>query len=97
MVKRIVWVFVIAGALAFALQGGEYSTADLCRQYNHKRALRRNVDSLEKLVDSLGRFSKLVQTDSATQERIAREEFGMVRGDKEILYRFGDPDTAKSR
>ena len=97
MVKRIVWVLVIAGALAFALQGGEYSTADLWRQYNHKRALKRNVDSLEKLVDSLGRFSRLVQTDSATQERIAREEFGMVRGDKEILYRFGDPDSAKSR
>jgi len=28
-------------------------------------------------------------------ERIAREEFGMVRGDKEILYRFGDaPSTS---
>ena len=25
-----------------------------------------------------------------TQERIAREEFGMVRGDREILYRFVD-------
>jgi hypothetical protein len=37
-----------------------------------------------------------VKTDSATQERIAREEFGMVRGDKEILYRFGD-DTGSSR
>jgi hypothetical protein len=30
------------------------------------------------------------------QERIAREEFGMVRGDKEILYRFAEPeDTGK--
>jgi hypothetical protein len=27
--------------------------------------------------------------------RIAREEFGMVRGEKEILYRFGDaPSTS---
>jgi cell division protein FtsB len=97
VVKRIVWVLVVAGALAFALQGGEYSTADLWRQYNHKRALTRNVDSLQKLVDSLGRFTKLVQSDSATQERIAREEFGMVRGDKEILYRFGDGDSAKAK
>jgi cell division protein FtsB len=97
VLKRIVWVLVIAGALAFALQGGEYSTADLWRQLNHKRALKRDVDSLQKLVDSLGRFTKLVQTDSATQERIAREEFGMVRGDNEILYRFGDADTTKSR
>jgi cell division protein FtsB len=97
VLKKIVWVLVIAGALVFALQGGEYSTMDLYRQYTRKRVLQRNVDSLQKLVDSLGRYSKLVQTDSATQERIAREEFGMVRGDKEILYRFGDPDSTKGK
>ncbi len=97
MLKKIVWVLVIAGALAFALQGGEYSTADLYRQYRHKRTLKRSVDSLQKLVDSLGRFSNLVRTDSATQERIAREEFGMIRGDKEILYRFGEADSAKGK
>ena len=97
MLKRIVWVLVIVGALAFALQGGEYSTVDLYKQYRHKRALTRTVDSLQKLTDSLARYSKLVQTDSATQERIAREEFGMVRGDKEILYRFGDADSTKGK
>ena len=97
MLSKIVWFLVIAGALAFALQGGEYSTADLYRQYRHKRTLTRSVDSLQKMVDSLGRFSSLVRTDSVTQERIAREEFGMIRGDKEILYRFGDPDSAKGK
>jgi hypothetical protein len=33
-----------------------------------------------------------------TQERIAREEFGMVKGNKELLYRFTEPvpvDTGK--
>jgi hypothetical protein len=30
-------------------------------------------------------------------ERIAREEFGMVRGDKEILYRFGESPNATNR
>ncbi|MBA3646399.1 MAG: hypothetical protein H0W63_09495 [Gemmatimonadaceae bacterium] len=97
MLKRIVWSLIVVGALAFALQGGEYSTADLYRQYTHKRTLKTSVDSLQKLVDSLARYSKLVHTDSATQERIAREEFGMVRGDKEILYRFGEPDSARSK
>jgi cell division protein FtsB len=97
VLKRIVWTLVIAGAVLVALQGGEYSTVDLYRQYTHKRALKKSVDSLQKLVDSLARYSKLVQTDSATQERIAREEFGMVRGDKEILYRFGDADTTKDK
>jgi cell division protein FtsB len=97
LLKRILWTLVFVGALAFALQGGEYSTVDLYRQYTHKRALKKSVDSLQKLVDSLGRYSKLVQTDSATQERIAREEFGMVRGDKEILYRFGETDSTKDK
>jgi cell division protein FtsB len=97
VLTRIVWTLVVVGAIAFALQGGEYSTADLYRQYTHKRALRKSVDSLQRLVDSLGRYSKLVQTDSATQERIAREEFGMVRGDKEILYRFGETDSTKDK
>jgi cell division protein FtsB len=52
--------------------------------------LEREVDSLRRHVDSLNRHLRAVKTDSATQERIAREEFGMVRGEKEMLYRFGD-------
>ena len=31
--------------------------------------------------------------DPAIQERIARENFGMVRGTREILYRFVDHDS----
>jgi cell division protein FtsB len=98
--KRFVWWVVILGALYFAVQGGEYSTRDLFVQNGKTRRLTHEVDSLQHQVDSLGRFLKLVKTDSVTQERIAREEFGMVRGDKEILYRFGeDPGTSggKSR
>ena len=81
--KRYVWWVLIALAAFFALQGGEYSTRDLFVLHTRTRRLTSEVDSL-------GRFLRLVQSDSTTQERIAREEFGMVRGDKEILYRFGD-------
>jgi cell division protein FtsB len=88
--KRYVWWAVIAVALYFAVQGGEYSTRDLYTLNRRTATLTREVDSLQRQVDSLGRFLKLVKTDSATMERIAREEFGMVRGDKEILYRFGE-------
>ena len=88
--KRFVWWVLILGALFFAVQGGEYSTRDLFLLNSRTRKLTHEVDSLERQVDSLGRFLKLVRSDSATQERIAREEFGMVRGDKEILYRFGE-------
>lgn len=96
--KRYVWWALIAVALFFAVQGGEYSTRDLYVLHSRTRVVTREVDSLQRQVDSLGRFLKLVKSDSATQERIAREEFGMVRGDNEILYRFGDgPDTAKRK
>lgn len=88
--KRLVWWGLVVVALFFAVQGGEYSTRDLYVLHTRTRTLTREVDSLQRQVDSLGRFLKLVKSDSATQERIAREEFGMVRGDKEILYRFGE-------
>ena len=88
--KRFVWWALILGALFFAAQGGEYSTRDLFVLNSRTRKLTHEVDSLQRQVDSLGRFLRLVKSDSATQERIAREEFGMVRGDNEILYRFGE-------
>ena len=92
--KKIVWALVVALALFFALQGGEYSTRDLYVLHSRSKMLTRDVDSLQHQVDSLGRFLKLVTSDSATMERIAREEFGMVRGNKEILYRFGNARDA---
>ena len=95
--KRFVWWAVIVAALFYAVQGGEYSTRDLFVLKSKERRLTFQVDSLQHQVDSLGRYLRLVKADSATQERIAREEFGMVRGDKEILYRFGDDAGATGR
>ena|ERR1700693_2291667 len=93
--KRIIWWALIVVAAYFAVQGGEYSTKDLYVLSRRSANLQRQVDSLQRQVDSLARYLKLVKSDSATMERIAREEFGMVRGDKEILYRFGDgPSTS---
>ena len=95
--KRYAWWALIAIALFFAVQGGEYSTRDLYVLRAKTGTLTHDVDSLQRQVDSLTRFLKLVKADSATQERIAREEFGMVRGDKEILYRFGDAPANSKR
>ena len=95
--KRYVWWALIAVALFFAVQGGEYSTRDLYVLQSRTGTLTQEVDSLKRQVDSLSRFLKLVQSDSATQERIAREEFGLVRGDKEILYRFGEASRSDER
>lgn len=95
LARRIALLVAAAAALAFAIQGGEYGTFDLIRQRRDKARLNHSIDSLRHIVDSLNKYADLVQHDPATQERIAREVFGMVRGNKEILYKFTDrPDTA---
>ena len=95
LLKRLAVVVVVIAALVFAVQGGEYGTTDLWRQKQRKAKLLGTIDSLQHVVDSLKQYKHRLQTDPALQERIAREEFGMVRGDKELLYRFAEPaDTS---
>ena len=97
MGRLVFWLLAI-GAIAFALQGGEYSSVDLWKQRKFKQRLTAETDSLQREVDSLKKEAHAVLTDPATQERIAREQYGMVRGDKEILYRLGtSPDTSARR
>jgi len=95
MIRRLLVVAAIIAVLVFAVQGGEYGTSDLWRQRARRQALIARLDTLQRQVDSLTRRKRALQDDAALQERIAREEFGMVRGEKEILYRFADPDTGK--
>jgi len=97
LVKRLGVAVLIAVAIVFAVQGGEFGTLDLVHQRQEKKRVSRAVDSLQHVVDSLKRYANAVEHDPATQERIAREMFGMVRGDKELLYRFTAPvDSAKT-
>jgi cell division protein FtsB len=88
--KRVLGIVILVAIAAFAIEGGEYGTADLFSQRAREKRLVRQIDSLRKQVDSLTRYKRALQTDAALQERIAREEFGMVR-EKEILYRFAEP------
>ena len=91
MLKRVAGLIVIAGAVLFAVQGGEFTTLDLFRQKRRITRLTRTVDSLQRVDSALRVYDDKVEHDPATQERIAREVFGMVRGNKEILYRFTSP------
>ena len=93
IIGRVVVGCCALAIVAFAVQGGEYGTIDLLRQRRQLVRERAAVDSLTKAVEALKLQKKAVESDPATQERIAREEFGMVKGDKEILYRFVDPDS----
>ncbi len=98
MIRRILFWGIVIAAVVFAVQGGEWGTDDLLAQRARAARLRAQIDTLKREVDSLARVKKAILTDPVVQERIAREEFGMVRGDKELLYRFATPpDTARAR
>ncbi|MDH5805013.1 MAG: septum formation initiator family protein [Gemmatimonadota bacterium] len=70
----------------FGLMGGEYSTPDW---WTMRRNLAFEHEAIERLtaeIDSLRTEAELLETDPVTQERVARERFGMLRqGEK--LYR----------
>src|SRR5688572_21700034 len=98
MLRRVLFWAVVVGAVFYAFQGGQYGTDDILAQRKRAARLRAAIDSLRHEVDSLGAVKKSILTDAAVQERIAREEFGMVRGDKELLYRFTtETDSGRGR
>ena len=94
-VTRLLVAAGLLAALVFAIEGGEYGTRDLMRQKQRRARLALAIDSAQHIVDSLKRYKKRLETDPALQERIAREEFGLIRGDKELLYRIAEPDSTK--
>ena len=63
----------------FAVQGGEYSTWDYRALQHELRAEEAMEARLTRAVDSLTKVRKAVETDPAVQERIAREQYGMIR------------------
>ena len=92
--KRLAIIAAAIGITVFAVQGGEWGTTDLVSQKSRIARLEHSVDSLQHAVDSLKRYRKRLDTDPVLQERIAREEFGMVRGNKELLYRYAESAPA---
>jgi cell division protein FtsB len=90
-VVRLVRAATIVVVLVFAVQGGEYSTLDLVHLRRERGQMLTSIDSLTRVVDSLRKYYDRLQHDPKLQERIAREDFGMVRGTKEVLYRFAEP------
>jgi cell division protein FtsB len=95
LIRRVLLIGAIVVALYFAIEGGQWGTWDLWTQRREKQALVRGNDSLQRKVDSLRRYRAQLDTDRALQEKLAREDLGMVRGDKELLYQIGPVDTSK--
>ncbi len=85
--KQVAWAVGALTVLVYTIEGGEYGTSDLLTQRDRKAALAQNVMDLELDVDSMRAELKAVTNDPVRLERMAREEWGMVRGEKELLYR----------
>jgi cell division protein FtsB len=84
---RLFMSLVLGGALIYAVFGGEYSTLNWLKLRRQERAEQAAIDQLTTEVDSLRRYAKAVATDRKLQERLAREQFGMIRKG-EFLYRL---------
>ncbi len=87
-------VAAVAFALYFAIQGGEYGTTHLLQLRREVRQEEALVARLEVVVDSLGKEARAIQQDARTQERVARESFGMIRKG-EYLFRIVPDDTLR--
>jgi cell division protein FtsB len=96
MIRRVLLGIFVLAALWFAVEGGQWGTSDLWKQRRERAQLQREIDSLTRRGDSLTKYLKRLETDRALQEKLARENVGMVRGDKELLYLI-TPDTGQKK
>lgn len=87
---RIAFPALLLLALYYALFGGEYSLFELREARTEIDRVRARLDSVSSVNDSLRAWTDSLQNDLSTLERIAREQYGMIR-DGEALYRFTDP------
>ena len=89
LLRRLAWGGGALAALFFTIEGGEYGTRDLWTQKGRKARLDADVAQLKLDVDSLRRELKAFKTDDVWLEHLAREQWGMVKGGKEVLYWVG--------
>jgi cell division protein FtsB len=94
VIRRALLTLFILAVVWFAVEGGEFGSWDLWKQRQQKIALQRSLDSLAQQNDSLKKYRARLNSDPALQEKLARENVGMVRGEKELVYRL-TPDSAK--
>ena len=76
---------ILLAALLFAGQGGEYSTLEWLELRKRERIERDSVAMLEHAIDSLRKLARAIETDPATQERYARELYGMIRPGEHVF------------
>jgi cell division protein FtsB len=94
--SRILFLGVLALAGYYALFGGRYSVFET-RQADRERAvLQARLDSLQAVNARLEARVDSLENDPVTLERVAREEYGMVRPG-ERLFRDTTSNDAEPR
>ena len=88
---RWLGVALVAAALLFAVEAGEYSTGDYFDLKQQARDEADSVAAIKRAVDSLRAEANAIEHDPKVQERVARERLGMI-GKGEFVYRL-PPDT----
>lgn len=91
-IKRLVVPSILALAAYYAVFGGEYSAFELRSVRADINVEERKLADVQQEIDLLSAWADLLANDAATIERVAREDFGMIR-DGETLYRFAEPDV----
>ena len=94
-ITRFLLPSLLGLAAYYAVFGGEYSLLELRRARAEIEIRERELVSLNKTLDSLRAWVDSLQNDSATLERLAREQFGMIR-EGEVLYRLAEPPDSAS-
>jgi len=80
---------LLLAAVYYAVFGGEYSLFELREARASLETEREALVHVHAEIDSLEAWADSLQNDPGTIERIAREDFGMIR-EGETLYRFAD-------
>lgn len=93
--QRLVIPGLLLAAGYWAVFGGDYSIFDVrsVRAAAVEEQIR--LTEVQQRIDSLAAWKDLLENDPVTIERVAREEFGMIR-DGETLYRFADVDPNRT-
>jgi cell division protein FtsB len=92
-VKRLVLPTLLGLAVYYAVFGGEYSLLELREARREIQAQEVELSLLRAEVEQLQARADSLENDPAMLERIAREQFGMIR-DGEILYWAGEPEDS---
>jgi cell division protein FtsB len=98
--RRLVDFAIVAMLLLaayFAVFGGESSIFDVRRLQKTEAASSASLAVRQAAIDSLQALANHIESDPVEIERVARENYGMIR-DGEILYRFREAsrDTAQA-